>query len=116
MTGAEAFVMTSLSEGFGLTTAEAMLNRCLVIARNTAGSKEQLDRGFALTGSEIGLRFDTYTQLASHLHSIESEKNASIFESMKVHAFNTVDELYTVGSYASKVEEFYNKVLRSSNL
>ena len=116
MTGAEAFVMTSLSEGFGLTTAEAMLNRCLVIARNTAGSKEQLDRGFALTGSEIGLRFDTYTQLASHLHSIESEKNASIFESMKVHAFNTVDELYTVGSYASKVEEFYNKVLRSSDL
>lgn len=116
MAGAEAFVMTSLSEGFGLTTAEAMLNRCLVIARNTAGSKEQLDRGLALTGSEIGLRFDTHAQLAAHLHSVESEKNASIFETMKVNAFKTVDELYTVDAYASKVEEFYNKVLDSRSL
>ena len=51
MAGADAFVMTSLSEGFGLTTAEAMLNKCLVIARNTAGSKEQLDRGLEFSGS-----------------------------------------------------------------
>jgi hypothetical protein len=93
-----------------------MLNRCLVIARNTAGSKEQLDRGLALTGSEIGLRFDTHAQLAAHLHSVESEKNASIFETMKVNAFKTVDELYTVDAYASKVEEFYNKVLDSRSL
>lgn len=116
MAGAEAFVMTSLSEGFGLTTAEAMLNRCLVIARNTAGSKEQLDRGLALTGSEIGLRFDTFTQLAAHLSAVESKKNAPILKSMKVNAFKTVDELYTVGSYASKVEEFYHKVLESNRL
>lgn len=116
MAGAEAFVMTSLSEGFGLTTAEAMLNRCLVIARNTAGSKEQLDRGFELTGYEIGLRFYDFVQLAAYLHDVESKRNASTFESMKINAFRTVDELYTVEGYASKVEEFYNKVLSSRSL
>ena len=116
MAGADAFVMTSLSEGFGLTTAEAMLNKCLVIARNTAGSKEQLDRGLALTGSEVGLRFDTINQLADHLYDVESKRNASTFESMKMNAFKTVDELYTVEGYASNVEEFYNKVLSSPSL
>jgi hypothetical protein len=35
---------------------------------------------------------------------------------MKVNAFKTVDELYTVDAYASKVEEFYNKVLDSRSL
>lgn len=116
MAGADAFVMTSLSEGFGLTTAEAMLNKCLVIVRNTAGSKEQLDRGLALTGSEVGLRFDTINQLADHLYDVESKRNASTFESMKMNAYKTVDELYTVEGYASNVEEFYNKVLSSRDL
>ena len=116
MAGADAFVMTSLSEGFGLTTAEAMLNKCLVIARNTAGSKEQLDRGLEFTGSEIGLRFETCDQLADHLLHVESDRSASTFEVMKMNAFKTVDELYTVEGYASKVEEFYNKVLSSRSL
>ena len=40
MKNAMALVVSSPSEGFGFITVEAMLNGCLVIGRNTAGTKE----------------------------------------------------------------------------
>lgn len=107
MSGAKAFIMSSVSEGFGLTTAEAMLNGCLVIGRDTAGTKEQLDRGVELTGREIGLRFTDVPSLASAMSSAMSAD----YEEMKDAARRIVMEQYSVAKYASQVEAFYQKIL-----
>lgn len=70
MQNATALIMSSQSEGFGLVTAEAMFNGCLVIGRNTGGTKEQFDNGLNLQGCEIGLRFETEDELANRMLSI----------------------------------------------
>lgn len=45
MNHAMALIVPSPFEAFGLITAEAMFNKCLVIGRDTAGTKEQFDNG-----------------------------------------------------------------------
>ena len=107
MSGARAFIMSSKSEGFGLTTAEAMLNGCLVIGRDTAGTKEQFDRGVELTGREIGLRFTDVSSLVSAM----SVSDSSEYDEMKNTARRLVLEQYSVERYASQVEEFYKRIL-----
>ena len=44
MAKAKALVVPSRFEGFGFITAEAMLNSCFVVGRDTAGTKEQFDK------------------------------------------------------------------------
>lgn len=112
MAGAVAFVMCSKAEGFGLVTVEAMLGHCLVIGRDTAGTKEQFDRGLELTGKEIGLRFRTVGELAEQLHRASEEG----YEDMKEAAFGVASDCYTVSRYASDVEAYYHKVLAMSGL
>ena len=53
MAKATALLVPSYCEGFGFITAEAMYNNCVVIGRNTGGTKEQFDVGLAYTGKEI---------------------------------------------------------------
>lgn len=60
-------VVPSHFEGLGRILPEAMANGSLCIARNTTGSKEQLDNGISLVGREIGLRFDSVSELTDHL-------------------------------------------------
>jgi glycosyltransferase involved in cell wall biosynthesis len=111
MAEASAFVMSSVCEGFGLTTAEAMLNRCVVIGRDTAGTKEQLDRGLRFVGREIGLRFTTSSQLTQCLHRVDEKSYKAAIEAMKEDAFKVVSENYTIERYASQVEEFYKSII-----
>ena len=54
MAKAKALVVPSRFEGFGFITAEAMLNNCFVVGRDTAGTKEQFDKCFDTTGVECG--------------------------------------------------------------
>ena len=126
MAGAEAFVMSSHSEGFGLTTAEAMLNGCVVIGRNTAGTKEQFDRGeeiiktTRLNQSEvpitkdsevIGLRFETADQLAAQLEYVSDKTNASHLQQIRENAYKVVTTEYTADRYVSQILEFYKRIL-----
>ena len=138
MSKAEAFVMSSYSEGFGLTTAEAMLNGCVVIGRNTAGTKEQFDRGEEITRqaicqenkqtatieklgnphvsencqtSEIGLRFENADQLAAQLEYVSDKANASHLQQVRENAYKVVTAEYTAERYVSQIIEFYKRVL-----
>ena len=45
MSKALALFVPSSFEGFGFITVEAMFCGCLVIGRNTGGTKEQFDNG-----------------------------------------------------------------------
>ena len=67
MQHARATLVPTFFEGFGFVTTEAMLNGCLVIGRNTAGTKEQLDNGLHKFGKEIGLRFNNVDELVSNM-------------------------------------------------
>lgn len=45
MAQSEMLIVPSIFEGFGFITAEGMANGCVVLGRNTAGTKEQFDVG-----------------------------------------------------------------------
>lgn len=110
MSHATALIVPSRCEGFGFITAEAMYNNCLVVGRNTGGTKEQFDNGLCLQGEDIGLRFLTQDELTNHLQSIE-RNGLSHYSEMLNRAFDTVNKLYTNEVNLSSLLSFYKKVL-----
>lgn len=107
MQKAKFIVVASPSEGFGFITAEAMLNSCLVIGRNTAGTKEQLDKGLLITGEEIGLRFETTAELVEQMEYALANPHTQ----MREKAFKVVTENYTIQAHIQNLISFYNKLL-----
>lgn len=107
MQKARFLVVASPSEGFGFITAEAMLNSCLVIGRNTAGTKEQFDNGLQLTGEEIGLRFETTEELVDRMEDALNNPNVH----MREKAFEVVTQKYTIQSHIQQLVNFYNDIL-----
>lgn len=110
MQKAIALVVTSQNEGFGRITAEAMFNGCLVIGRNTAGTKEQFDNGKEITKEEIGLRYNSMDELVSILENILVKKNVN-YDKIILNSQNTVRSYYTVEQNIDEVYKFYNEIL-----
>ena len=107
MRGALALVVPSRFEGFGFITVEAMLNGCLVIGNNTAGTKEQFDIGKRQTGSEIGLRYDNAFELQVLMNRALEED----FREMKENARRVVLQNYTIEKNAEDILCLYKKIL-----
>lgn len=106
---ATAVIIPSLNEGFGRVMPEAMYNRTLVIAHNTAGTKEQLENGRLLTGNDIALHYETEDELVQHLINVTDtpqEKFAQIIEN----AYTIVARLYTTEQNAQQVYQFYQEI------
>ena len=110
MRGARATIIPSLHEAFGRVMPEAMLQGCLCIAHDTAGTKEQLDNGLRLTGDEIALRYDTTEELAQLLAEVAS-RPANYYDGYRERAFRVVNQLYTQESNARQVYDFYREIL-----
>jgi glycosyltransferase involved in cell wall biosynthesis len=110
MTEATALIVSSKFEGFGFITAEAMLNGCLVIGRNSAGTKEQFDNGRKLHGEEIGFRYNTTSELSMVLEEI-GKKGAESYLSMIKKAQETAVSLYSSHLNAEKLYELYKNTL-----
>lgn len=106
-----ATIIPSYFEGFGRVMPEAIGNGSLVIARNTAGSKEQFDNGLNQTDNEIGLRFNTVVELADILKKI-SENDFKSFESTINNAQETVRQLYTNEISGEQILEFYKQIIK----
>lgn len=106
MSEARALFVPSRFEGFGFITAEAMYNHCLVVGRNTAGTKEQFDNGIKMTGREIGIRFDKDTDLPSIMFSLEKESYTECINA----AYKTVCSLYMSKYSAEKIFQLYNQL------
>ena len=109
MEDATALVVPSRFEGFGFITTEAMYNHCLVIGKNTAGTKEQFDNGLYQIGSEIGLRFETEKDLLSVFHKVV---NLSSLEYNKIveNAYSVVIENYTISNHINNIEFSYSTI------
>jgi glycosyltransferase involved in cell wall biosynthesis len=112
MQQARAIIIPSRFEGFGLCMPEAMFNGCLAIGRNTGGTKEQLDNGLRLQGSEIALRYDTTNEL-THLLCEISQSPIAQYQPMVERAFHTVNQLYTEENNAREIFQFYQSILKT---
>ena len=113
MYNAKALIVPSRHEGFGFITAEAMFNGCLVIGRNTSGTKEQMDNGLKETGSEIALRFETEDELVNRLKEVE-KNDIAYYRDMILRAQQVVLNKYTTEAHAANVISLYKRLLCKS--
>jgi glycosyltransferase involved in cell wall biosynthesis len=110
MSEALALIVPSKFEGFGFITAEAMFNGCLVVGKNTAGTKEQFDNGLAMHGEEIGIRYHTEEQLTSAMKSVCETGISPYLHTLKI-AQQTVVKLYSSNKNATEISNFYKEIL-----
>lgn len=109
MARARMLVVPSRFEGFGFITAEAMLNGCPVVGRDTAGTKEQFDKGLEYTGREIALRFTTDEEMLSMMCRVMDEP----MEDMCQGAFRTVSHFYTIEEHVRQVLGYYERIINN---
>lgn len=110
MSRATMLVVPSRFEGFGFITAEAMLNFCPVVGRNTGGTKEQFDHGRDFTGAEIGFRFNDNMEL---LEMMSRVVDTDVTE-MCQRAWYTVTTFYTSETCIDQLEKYYHFVLKEN--
>lgn len=113
MKDAKALIVPSFNEAFGRITAEAMFCYCLVIGKNTAGTKEQFDNGVEFTGNEIGIRYNSSSQLESALEYVDDDTNTEEFSKMRLNAFSTVNHFYSTSANADKILSIYKSITNS---
>ena len=114
MREARALIVSSLFEGFGFCMPEAMQQGCLVIGRNTSGTKEQMDNALEMTGKEIALRYETAEELAKLLSEVASNP-PEFYRPYLERAFKTVNKLYTVENNTRQIYQFYKDILNGTN-
>ncbi len=112
MQEATAIVIPSRFEAFGRCMAEAMFNGCLVIGKDTGGSKEQMDNGLQFEGHEIALRYQSPDELTHLLESVTLQYTS--FQPLIDKAFHTVNTLYTTEANTEQVYQFYQDILHDN--
>jgi len=112
MEKALALIVASRFEGFGFITAEAMYNHCLVIGKNTAGTKEQFDVGLNELGKEIGFRFEFEYELLAVLETVIALPEDK-YKDISSRAYSIVRMKYALEKHATEVRELYVKILQN---
>ena len=109
MRKAKALIVPSFFEGFGFITAEAMANGCLVIGRDTAGTKEQFDNGNEFAGKEIGLRFNDNEELVVQMKkaiNMSQSELADLIDSAQI-----ISRRYTIENNTKKIIAYYKQII-----
>ena len=114
MQQAQAIIIPSLFEGFGLCMAEAMFNGCIVVGYNNAGSKEQFENGQQLTGSPIGFPYQNLKELSRLLISLSAADDTELMP-IRQRAFHTVNKLYSVEANSQSIYDFYQEILKANS-
>jgi len=104
---ASAVIIPSLNEGFGRVTVEAMIHGCLVIGRNTGGTKEILNQG-----KSIGLPYDTSEELLNYLLTVPNNME-SYFPMIKKAQVIAIAK-YSTEKNIDKTWGFYCKILNNN--
>jgi glycosyltransferase involved in cell wall biosynthesis len=103
MRKATALIVGSYYEGMGRMTAEAAFCGCLVIGRNTGGTKEIL----MATG---GYLFDHEEKLLSQMNEMALMPD-ELYKKVVLHAQKQAVRLFSEERYVSSVEQFYQKII-----
>ena len=104
MSHAKALIVASRFEGFGRMTAEAAFMGCLVIGRNTGGTKEIIDK----TG---GFLFFFFEELAEEMESLSSIED-STYLALAQKAKSVAKQAYSTENNAAQILSIYKKLLR----
>lgn len=99
---ATALVVASYNEGFGRMTAEAAFCGTLVIGRNTAGTKEILNR----TG---GLLFDTTEEMIRQMEVVSSMREEE-YNQLALNAQQVAVDNYSIENNVSRITELYKSI------
>ncbi len=105
-------VISSLSEGFGYVTVEAMNNKCFVIANDNTGTKEQLDNAKSIAGYDVAYRFSTEGELFDQMKRFV-EGDYTEHQQMVDKAYTIVNQLYSVEQYGTEVLNYYKQIIKS---
>ena len=101
MERATAFLMCSENEGLGRVSIEAMFYGCLVLGRNSGGTKE-----FVING-QTGFNFDTIRECASLMKFVVKDDVSSIIKQAQKFAC----EKFSIENYGSKIINVYQRIL-----
>ena len=101
MEKASAFLMTSMNEGLGRVTIEAMFYGCLVIARHTGGTLEFLKDGYN------GLYFSNEEHLSKILRMVSNKIPVEILSN----AQKFVTDNFSEEKYGVKMKRIYSSLL-----
>lgn len=113
MSHADAVIMASHSEGFGLVTVEAMYNGTLVLARDCAGTHEQIVNGREVSGDEIALSWNTVEELTALMEKIGMTTNPEIYRNMIERSQYVVSHLYSIEKNVDETYKYYHHILQS---
>lgn len=105
MRKAMALVVASHNEGFGRMTAEAAFCGCLVIGRNTSGTKEIMDK----TGEIPFLTSDEMTQAMGRVATMNEEE----YRAMALKAQKVAVSIYSIESNVEQIYQLYQQILKN---
>jgi L-malate glycosyltransferase len=114
MEQSKGLIITSTFEAFGFITAEGMLNGCLIIGRDTGGTKEQMDNAYDLKKQDLSLRFKTVEELSNHLVTVAGS-NYSDYNDKILDANQIANQLYTIKKSSQKILNVYRKLYESKS-
>lgn len=106
MSRATAFMMCSENEGLGRVSIEAMFYGCLVIGRNSGGTKD------FVFDCETGLLFNDIDGCAAAMQKAARSDHQSIIKNAQQFA----QENFAIEDYGVKILEVYDKVLNQAIL
>ncbi|WP_268959236.1 glycosyltransferase family 4 protein [Plesiomonas shigelloides] len=101
MRSAKALVVASKCEGFGLITAEAMFNGCIVIGRNSGGTSEILTNN---SGRDFGILFENNKELTKCFIEVSEMTD----EELLIMASNAHDEAVKKYRLKKQHEKLYS--------
>lgn len=102
MSKATAFLMCSENEGLGRVSIEAMFYGCLVLGRNSGGTKD-----FVFNG-KTGLLFNNIDECADAMIKAAHQDNSEIIS----YAQKFAQENFSIENYGQKILNVYEKVLQ----
>ncbi len=108
MSKATALIVASKMEGLGRVTIEAMFCGCLVIGKNSGGTKEILGE------KNLGLLYDNTCELVAFLNNLANTKIDFYKDKIK-DAQKEAVLLYSIEESGSKILNYYNKILTLNN-
>lgn len=104
MQSARALIVASYNEGFGRMSAEAAFNGCLIIGRNSAGTKEIIDK---VGGYRFENNKELLTAMTSAAHLSESKYSAQAIISQQKAA-----TIFSIEQNIQNTIDIYNRCLK----
>lgn len=102
MSNALGLLMCSKNEALGRVTIEAMLNSCIVIGYNNAGTAE------IIKNLHTGLLYNNIDELIDYMQKIVNGKEAEAFEQIRLNAYNYACNNFLEKQFAVNLIKYYN--------